>query len=102
MLELRILLGRALTLTCRSHEELVQENLALRQQLRAMTRTTRHPRLRTPDRLFWTVLARLWRNSRTVLVLVQPDTVVRWHRDWPPSMESAFKMASRRPPSDQA
>jgi hypothetical protein len=27
-------------------------------------------------------LARLRRNWRTALVLVQPDTVVRWHRDW--------------------
>jgi len=28
------------------------------------------------------VLARSWRNWRTALIVVQPDTVVRWHRDW--------------------
>jgi hypothetical protein len=44
-------------------------NLALRQQLPAMKRTTRRPRLQTGDRLFWIALARLWRNWRTALVL---------------------------------
>ncbi len=82
MLELLILLGRALTLACRGHEELVLENIALRQQLRAMKHRTKRPRLRARGRLFWIVLAQLWRNWRTAVVLVQPDTVVRWHRDW--------------------
>ena len=82
MLELLVLVGRALALACRGHHELVLENMALRQQLRAGKRTTKHPHLRTRDRLFWIVLARLWRNWRTALVLVQQDTVVRWHRDW--------------------
>jgi putative transposase len=61
--------------------EVVLENVALRQQLRALKRTTARVRVRTPDRLFWVVLARVWRNWRTALVLVQPETVVRWHRD---------------------
>ena len=34
------------------------------------------------DRLFWIVLAQTWRHWRAALVLVHPDTVVRWHRDW--------------------
>ena len=82
MLELLVLIGRALALGCRGHHEWVLENIALRQPLRAMKRTTTRLHLRTQDRLFWIVLARLWRNRRTALVLVQPDTVVRWHRDW--------------------
>ena len=81
MLELLIVLGRALALTLRGHRELVLENLALRQQLTAMKRTTKRLHLQTRDRLFWIALARFWRNWRTALVLVQPDTVVRWHRD---------------------
>jgi hypothetical protein len=81
MLELLVLIGRAVAFACRGHHELVLENLALRQQLSAMKRTARRPHLRTRDRLFWIVLARLWKNWRTAVVLVQPDTVVRWHRD---------------------
>lgn len=82
MLELLVAIGRALALAGRGHHELVLENMALRQQLRAMKRATKRPHLRTRDRLFWIALARVWRNWRTALVLVQPETVVRWHRDW--------------------
>src|SRR2546428_3248794 len=82
MLQLIVLIGRALVLAGRGHHEVVLENVALRQQLRALKRTTSRVRVRTRDRLFWIVLARVWRNWRTALVLVQPETVVRWHRDW--------------------
>jgi putative transposase len=82
MLELLIVIARALALAFRGHRELVLENLALRQQLTAVTRGTRRSLLETRDRLFWIALAQIWRNWRTALVLVQPDTLVRWHRDW--------------------
>jgi putative transposase len=82
MLQLLIVICRALAWALRGHRELVLENLALRQQLTALKRTTKRPHLQTGDRLFWIALARLWRNWRTALVPVQPDTVVRWHRDW--------------------
>jgi hypothetical protein len=61
---------------------LVLENIALRQQLKALKRTAKRPRLPTLDRVFWILMANTWRYWRTALVLVQPDTVVRWHRDW--------------------
>jgi len=74
MLELFVVIVRALALACRGHRELVLENLALRQQLTALRRTTKRAHLKTRDRLFWIALARSWRNWRTALVLVQPDT----------------------------
>jgi putative transposase len=46
-----------------------------------MRRTTKRAHLQTRDRLFWIALARSWRNWRMALMLVQPDTVVRWHPD---------------------
>jgi hypothetical protein len=58
MLELLIVVVRALALALRGHRELVLENLALRQQLAAFHRTTRC-RLRPGDRLFWMALANL-------------------------------------------
>jgi hypothetical protein len=77
---LLLLLGLFRATVC-SRGDLVAENLLLRHQLAVLTRPTRkRPRLRTPDRLFW-LLARVARRDwRRHLVLVTPETVVRWHR----------------------
>ena len=63
-----------------SQAELAVENLALRQQLAILSEQKKRPRLRTRDRIFWVWLSRLWTGWRSLLVIVQPDTVVRWHR----------------------
>jgi putative transposase len=55
-------------------------NLALRHQLSVYKRTTTRPKLRTTDRLFWIGLARVWAGWRQSLVIVTPDTVLRWQR----------------------
>jgi putative transposase len=62
------------------HRQLALENLALRQQIAVYKRTAPRPRLRTTDRLFWAGLARLWPGWRQALVIVSPDTVLRWQR----------------------
>jgi putative transposase len=59
---------------------LVTENLALRQQLMVLQRSTNRPRLRNRDRLFWVALSHLWRDWRSILVIVKPETVIKWHR----------------------
>jgi hypothetical protein len=62
------------------HRQLAIENLALRQQLSVYKRTTTRPKFRTRDRLFWVGLARIWGGWRQSLVIVTPDTVLRWQR----------------------
>ena len=64
----------------RSQAELAAENLALRQQLAILEQCSKRPRLRTRDRIFWAWLSRFWSNWHSVLVIVQPQTVVRWHQ----------------------
>jgi putative transposase len=59
---------------------LVTENLALRQQLVVLRRSANRPRLRHRDRLFWIALSQLWQNWRSILVIVKPETVIKWHR----------------------
>ena len=59
--------------------ELMAEILALRQQLAILNRTTKRPSLRFRDRLFWIVLARFWQSWRSPLLIVKPDTVIKWH-----------------------
>jgi len=82
MLTTLVVLLRAVGLICCGSRVVALENLALRQQLAALTRTVQRPPLRTRDRLFWVLLAKAWTEWRSTLVLVQPDTVVRWHRRW--------------------
>ncbi len=60
--------------------ELAAENLALRQQLAALHRASKRPRLKKRDRIFWVWLSHIWSHWRSVLVIVQPSTVVGWHR----------------------
>jgi transposase InsO family protein len=74
-----LLVGVALT-ALRGHRALLAENLLLRQQLAVALRAGRRPRLRWHDRLFWVVARRLCADWRRHLVLVQPETVLRWHR----------------------
>jgi transposase InsO family protein len=64
----------------RSREELLLENLALRQQLLALHAKRPRPRLSSVDKLFWVVLRKVWSGWKRSLILVTPETVVRWHR----------------------
>ncbi len=54
--------------------------LALRQQLATFAQRGRRPRITPADRAIWVFLLRTWPGWKEILVLVQPDTVVRWHR----------------------
>jgi len=38
------------------------------------------PKLSHLDRLFWVAVRRLWSKWKQALVIVNPETVVRWHR----------------------
>jgi hypothetical protein len=79
LLLLRLFFGLLARIAC-PRQNLLLENLALHHQLSALQRRNPQPRLRTADRLFWVLLRWLWSGWRDALVLVQPDTVVRWHR----------------------
>jgi len=62
----------------RSQQAIVE--LALRQQLANFAEKGRSPRFAPADRGFWVLLSRTWSGWKDVLVIVQPDTVARWHR----------------------
>ncbi len=89
-------------MACRGHHDVVLENLALRHQLRTLQRRVKRPHLRTRDRMFWVLLATAWRRWRSALVLVQPETVIRWHRTWLPRRWARRSGRNRagRPPLD--
>ena len=59
---------------------LALENIALRQQLAVLKRGSRKPKIRNRDRLFWVLLSRFWGDWKKVLIIVEPATVIKWHR----------------------
>src|ERR1035438_2287777 len=63
-----------------SRRALLLENLALRHQLVVLRRRHPQPRFACSDQLFWVMLRRIWSAWKQALILVQPETVVRWHR----------------------
>ena len=63
-----------------SKSNLAAENLALRQQLAVMSQSIKRPKLRLRDRVFWIWLMRIWPKWRSALLIVKPETVIRWHR----------------------
>src|SRR2546422_7648681 len=65
----------------RSRASLALENLALRHQIGVLHRSAgKRPKLTAGDRLLWICLSRLWRDWRSALAIVKPETVVAWHR----------------------
>jgi putative transposase len=57
-------------------------------------RTVTRPSLRRIDRLFWVGLARVWAGWKQSLVIVTPDTVLRWQRR---RFREYWTQLSRRP-----
>src|SRR5712692_735381 len=78
-----VLLSLLLTLrgsVC-SHAALQLEVLALRHQLQVLQRTRpRRLQLAMADRWLWVWLSRVWTGWRTALVIVEPETIIAWHR----------------------
>src|SRR5262249_15707789 len=54
--------------------------MALRHQLDVLERSVKRPKLTASDRFFWACLAATWRSWRSALIMVQPETVIGWHR----------------------
>ena len=70
----------------RSRAGLELENLALRHQIGVLQRSARKRFRLTPlDRLLWVWLSRIWSDWRSALAIVQPETVVAWHRKISPA-----------------
>jgi hypothetical protein len=69
-----------LTDLARSKTELVAENALLRQQLIILRRQVKRPICAKTDRMLLVLLARMVRTWKQALFIVQPETLLRWHR----------------------
>jgi hypothetical protein len=64
----------------KSRRNLLLEILALRHQLLVLSRCSKRPRLTPLDRVLWAWLSQAWGGWKSRLCLVQPSTVLQWHR----------------------
>jgi transposase InsO family protein len=65
----------------RSHTDLVVENALLRQQLIVLNRQIKRPQLTNSDRFRLVFLSHFTSFWKQALHIVQPDTLLRWHRE---------------------
>ncbi len=64
----------------RTKSELVAENALLRQQLIILRRQVKRPACAKKDRVLLVLLARVVRTWQQALFIVQPETLLHWHR----------------------
>lgn len=64
----------------KSNSQLLAENALLRQQLLALNRQVKNPKFTPRDRFVLVILASLVHNWKQVLLILQPDTLLGWHR----------------------
>ena len=76
-----VLIIGALSDLTRSHTDLVLENALLRQQLIVLKRQIKRPLLTNPDRFLLVFLSHFTKFWKQALHIVQPDTLLRWHRE---------------------
>ena len=81
MLAIVSLLGTYVANLFKSGRRLEAENLFLRHQLNIVVRRApQRPRLRGSDRALLVWMSRVWSSLLGLARVVQPDTIVRWHR----------------------
>ena len=80
MVRLLYFLLSLLTATLRSRLSLQLEIAALRHQLSTYRLNGQRPHITQPDRLLWSILAKLWSQWHTALYFVQPRTITRWQK----------------------
>ncbi len=82
-------------------QELLLENVLLRQQLSVLQRQVKRPSLNNADRAILVLLAQQLRTWKTALLIVKPETLLRWHCAgfhlfW--KLKSRTKSGERKPP----
>ena len=80
MLDVLRLFLHVLAAPFRTQAQPEAEIAVLRHQLNVLLRQTPRPRLTSADRLLFVWLCRLFASLRSAITIVQPETVVRWHR----------------------
>jgi len=82
-----------------SRPDLIVENVLLRQQLIILKRQVKRPQLSNPDRIRLVLLSHFTKFWKQTLHIIQPDTLLSWHRnlfrnDWRRKSQGRPRVAS--------
>jgi transposase InsO family protein len=89
------LIGSVIADLVKSRPDLIAENAFLRHQLIVLKRQGKQPKLTSGDRGLLVLLASRTRDWKNALLIVKPDTLVKWHRQ-------GFKLFWRQKSRDTA
>ena len=64
----------------KSKQNLILENLLLRQQLNVYKRKDKRPKLENVDRIILVWISRIWNDWKSSVIIVKPATVIDWHK----------------------
>lgn len=64
----------------KSKTQLQLENMFLRKQLEIYSRSNKRSVIKRSDRVFFSLSKRVLNNWKDILVIVKPETVIKWHR----------------------
>jgi len=80
LIRLFIILIKIIKLIHKSKEDLIIENLALRQQLAIYQTKKTKPKITDTGRSFWIALKQSWSKWMDHLIIVRPETVIDWQK----------------------
>ena len=86
MLNAILSLFRMIPMILGGYGQVALENLALREQLTIFQRSVRRPKIRATDRLFWVCLRKVWKEWKSALVIVRPETGPRLAKEAFPTL----------------
>ncbi len=92
------LVGGVVVDISKSKVELITENALLRKQLIILNRQVKKPSFTPIDRFFLMVLASKLKNWKLALLILKPDTLLRWHRQ---GFRLFWKLKSKPPKNRQ-
>jgi putative transposase len=98
MLEAVLVLAAAVADAFRPRWALLTEIALLRHQLAVLQRSVARPRVARFDRIVLVALAAVTPTWRNVLRIVQPETLLRWHRA---GFQALWRWRSRKPPASR-
>ena len=85
-----VIVVRFVILVFAGHQQVALETAAFRQQLAVFKRDMKRPKLHARDRLFWIVLRIIWKDWKSALMIVRPETVISWQRNFKLGLQDCY------------